>query len=891
MNITLKRGFTCLGLAVAALLSASVSAAVITIDGSLTYQVIEGFGANINHRSWNTNELPRVLDALIDQAGMTLFRVIFDKTDWEAANDNGDPNIIDWGYYGSTNVYASPDFEKLWGIMAYLNRKGITDGLMPNFQGTGPDWMMGNGTLLPDEQIEAEWAEMVASAFIYARNTQHLQFTLIAPNNEQDNSSRDQGVNMTLNQYIGALDKLAQILDANGLSDLRFVGPDLAYTSTGWLSAMTSDPVIMAKLAHFGLHSYQDDADGSAGIYDLLQQSAYPDRTYWMTEFNVPCSSCNGLQGEGDSWDYASSAARFLLCHLAYGASAALVWEGYDSQYYYYDFPGGWSYWGLFAVDNINAVPRIYTPRKVFYTLAQFSRFIRPGARQIDLSPWATPPRAVAFYHPESGQLTLTGINPGSSAETLAGILTNLPPVAGLDLYYTDDTTNLCHGGTLPITNGAFTVTLPANCVFTLVGFDPARLAVSVSITNPPEGAIYFAPADISIQATATTTTGSLSRVEFFCGITSLGEAVTPPYDITWSKVPPGTYVLSAGASNSIGNTSRSLGVEITVVGPATQIIVAPSDAIVVPWGDQQFAVIAVDALGNRLPERPACNWSVSGGGRIDPAGLFAAGGSVGGPFIITANYNGISATASVAITTNLNLAPAGLGYAWYSLTKATDNSPLASAPGINDTDLITDVPLFAEGQWDTSDAYEAAGVIWATPQSVNRVVYSNGSYTTNNDGVFTAEFGLQFSADGAIWTNAGPAWSSTPAYVYDSPVSANAIFAFAAGVTKVRGVRCVGRVHTSGASGTSWAANATELQAFAAPVLPRPILTVSAASNGIRVSWPAPLTNYVLETADRLSGLTNWSPVTNAPQPGADLLTVTIPSPVAQRFFRLHQQ
>ena len=53
-----------------------------TIDGSRTYQVIEGFGANVNHRSWNTNELKPVLDALIDRAGMTLFRVIYDKADW-----------------------------------------------------------------------------------------------------------------------------------------------------------------------------------------------------------------------------------------------------------------------------------------------------------------------------------------------------------------------------------------------------------------------------------------------------------------------------------------------------------------------------------------------------------------------------------------------------------------------------------------------------------------------------------------------------------------------------------------------------------------------------------------------------------------------------------------
>ncbi|MGO8675015.1 MAG: beta strand repeat-containing protein, partial [Limisphaerales bacterium] len=51
-------------------------APAITINGGLTYQVIDGFGVNANHRSWNNNELQPVLDALIDQGGMTLFHVI-----------------------------------------------------------------------------------------------------------------------------------------------------------------------------------------------------------------------------------------------------------------------------------------------------------------------------------------------------------------------------------------------------------------------------------------------------------------------------------------------------------------------------------------------------------------------------------------------------------------------------------------------------------------------------------------------------------------------------------------------------------------------------------------------------------------------------------------------
>ena len=270
-------------------LAGQVWAATVTVDGAQAYQVIDGFGVNANHRSWNNEELQPVLDALVDEAGMTLFRVIYDKADWEATNDNSDPDVMNWTYYNQ--VYGTSDFQKMWDMSAYLNQRGITNGLMFNFQGFGPSWM-GESTLIPG--MEDEWAEMVASLLTYARSTQHLQFTLVGPGNEQDNHP-PQGIAIsTGTRYATALSNLGQLLDANGLGDVRFVGPDLAYYSNAWLTAMMNTPAVMAKLAHFGFHSYQDTGGGSAGIYDFLQQSAYPDRTFWMTEFNVWCTSCEG---------------------------------------------------------------------------------------------------------------------------------------------------------------------------------------------------------------------------------------------------------------------------------------------------------------------------------------------------------------------------------------------------------------------------------------------------------------------------------------------------------------------------------------------------------------------------------------------------------------------
>jgi hypothetical protein len=232
--------------------------------------------------------------------------------------------------------------------VAYLNRKGISNGVMFNFQGNGPAWL---GSPALNTGMEPEWAQMVASLLIYARQTNQLQFGLVGPDNEMDQTS--QGVNMTASQYVTALHDLSQLLDTNGMSDLQFVGPDLANISTTYMSQMMADPVVMSKLAHFGVHSYSDNGGGSAGVYSYIQGSAYPDRTFWVTEFNVWCSVCDFGQLGTYDWTYCKGTAEYLMQHLLNNASAGLVWEGYDSQYNYLS-PLQWSFWGLFGVDDTN---------------------------------------------------------------------------------------------------------------------------------------------------------------------------------------------------------------------------------------------------------------------------------------------------------------------------------------------------------------------------------------------------------------------------------------------------------------------------------------------------------------------------------------------------------
>jgi len=627
-----------------ALLAASLPAPCaqpVTFEGAVTNQVIDGFGANINHRGWNNDgELRPVVDALVDQAGMTLFRVIYDKTDWEATNENSSPYVMYWSYYDQ--IYNCAEFQKMWGLMGYFNQKGISNGLMLNFQGNGPAWL---GSPALNTGLEPEWAQMIASLLIYAAKTNNLAFSLVGPDNEMDETA--QGVNMTATQYTNALHILSQDLDSNGMSGLRFVGPDMGSGGTNYMPQMLGDPVVMSKVAHFGLHSYASEGGGSAGVASYIQSTAYSNRTIWMTEFNVWCPQCDAGVTGTNTWSYASGAVAYLCAHLANGVSGGLVWEAYDSQYNYYN-PLEWSFWGLFAVVDTNAVVKTYTPRTIFYTLSQVTKWVRPGAQMIQVGgsiPSALSPLQ-AFKNTGLRQVTIIGINNAASVTPLSGVLTSLPAITNLDLYYTSPVTNLAYAGPVAVTNGAFSASIPSNCVFTLTGIAGAQAA----ITNPPTDTQLTAPATIPIFADAETTAGFVTNVQFFNGSSSLYQSTDAPYQFTWTNVPMGDYALTAVATDTMGSVGTSAVVRVSVVGPIAQIAISPAGAAVIAGSNQQFVATALDALGHVIVPQPAFTWSNDYGGIISGAGVFTAGQLAGGPFNIIAVSGGISATSTVSI-------------------------------------------------------------------------------------------------------------------------------------------------------------------------------------------------------------------------------------------------
>ena len=92
--------------------------------------------------------------------------------------------------------------------------------------------------------------------------------------------------------------------------------------------------------------------------------------------------------------------------------------------------------------------------------------------------------------------------------------------------------------------------------------------AAKVTLTAPANNATYTAPASITLAATATIASGSITKVEFFSGAAKLGEDASAPYSFSWANVAAGSYSVTAVATDNAGNTSASAAVSIRVNVP-----------------------------------------------------------------------------------------------------------------------------------------------------------------------------------------------------------------------------------------------------------------------------------------------------------------------------------
>lgn len=207
--------------------------------------------------------------------------------------------------------------------------------------------------------------------------------------------------------------------------------------------------------------------------------------------------------------------------------------------------------------------------------------------------------------------------------------------------------------------------------------------APSVSLIAPAPNA-RIVGSTVTLNATASDGDGTISKVEFFQGGTKIGERTASPYTLTWSGVSPGSYVLTAVATDNLGTKTSSEPAGVTVVANQnpTVSLTSPSAgtgytepaAIVVSASasdsDGSVSKVSFYANGGLIGEATTAPYAISWTGVA--AGTYAltavafddAGGSTTSAVVsVSVNPAGGSTGVNVALRANGGVVSASSAY------------------------------------------------------------------------------------------------------------------------------------------------------------------------------------------------------------------------------------
>ena len=105
-----------------------------------------------------------------------------------------------------------------------------------------------------------------------------------------------------------------------------------------------------------------------------------------------------------------------------------------------------------------------------------------------------------------------------------------------------------------------------------------ANKAPSVTLTSPVNGAAFMLGTNVTLEATASDADGSIAKVEFYRGGTTLiGSVAVAPYRYAWTPDASGDFTLTAKAYDNRKATATSPPVTISVTGNQSPVVALAS--------------------------------------------------------------------------------------------------------------------------------------------------------------------------------------------------------------------------------------------------------------------------------------------------------------------------
>jgi glucosylceramidase len=368
----------------------------VALDPATTYQTIRGIGGSAADerrlREMPEPERTQVLDLVFGDLEPSVVRLKV-RPGIEPANDNADPAVVD------PAGFVRPD-DLLWQH-AEIHARG--NPFLIAAMWTPPGWMKntgvenGGGTLLAG--LEPELAELFSVWLDYLADTGHPLDSLSIQNEPESSAPWDS------NTYVptrmdNVLETVAQRLVADGHATTLH-GPDNAVASFMplFLPPLLTQPTVVSRFEAVAFHLYGAtvywDASTTAPDVQNVVDVAPPEYPLWMTEFSNTTFEGYGSHDEG-IWQ-----AEHIHESLQMGVSLYAMWNLYR--------PGGPGEAAI-VIPTQPGVPA-YTITPKYWTLRQYTKWVKPGAVRIEAASASAEVKVSAFRDAGAGRIVAVAIN------------------------------------------------------------------------------------------------------------------------------------------------------------------------------------------------------------------------------------------------------------------------------------------------------------------------------------------------------------------------------------------------------------------------------------------------------------------------------------------------
>lgn len=392
------------------------AASACVIDTQKEYQLIRGFGG-INHPEWTGADLSdsqrqTAFGNGTNELGLSVLRVFVnpDKNQWYRAVETA-KFANKMGAY----VFASP-----WEPPSSIASKG--DG---TYQG---------GKVHLNKSNYGAYAQHLNDFGTYMKN-QGVDLFSISVQNEPDYAHDWTG--WTSDETTDFLANYGHLITST-----RMMSPEtFQYTNKDYYNKILNNSKAFANTDVFATHMY--GTQRSQMDFSALENCG---KEIWMTEVYVPNSDADSA----NRWPEALQVGENIHNALVVGNMSAYVWWYIRRSY------------GLMTEDGKIS--------KRGYNMAQFSKWVRPGAIRIGATEQPDTNILVSSYKNEDGTIAIVAINKNSSGSVVQEFkLGSGEKIGSVDRYRTSSSENLALTANMEASESGFFATLPAQSISTFV--------------------------------------------------------------------------------------------------------------------------------------------------------------------------------------------------------------------------------------------------------------------------------------------------------------------------------------------------------------------------------------------------------------------------------------